>query len=60
MSKERELQREIERAYRVLGEQAEMQNETDINQWFKNGLISEDEKKSLKEYSSWIKGLMGY
>lgn len=52
MSKELEFfQSEIERAYRVLGEQAEMQNETDINNWFKLGIISENEKKALKEYN---------
>lgn len=45
------LQEELKRAYRALAEQAEMQNEMDISQWFKEGMISEDEKNSLRKYN---------
>ena len=45
------LKGELERAYRALAEQAEMQNEADISQWFKDGIISEDEKNSLRKYN---------
>lgn len=52
MSKSAEmLKRELERAYRVLGEQAELQNIADINGFVKNGLITEEEKSHLMEYN---------
>lgn len=35
----------------ALGEQAEMQNDMDINQWFKDGMIYEHERDSLKRYN---------
>lgn len=38
---------EIERAYIVLGEQAEMQNHRDIKEWQKQGLITFEEAKEL-------------
>lgn len=47
----RDLELEIDRAYRVLGEQAEMQNDMDINRWFKDGMIYEHERDSLKRYN---------
>lgn len=45
------FEQEIQRAYMVLGEQAEMQNDMDINEWFKNGMIYEHERDSLKQYN---------
>lgn len=45
------FEREIHRAYIVLGEQAEMQNNLDIDEWFKNGMIYEHERNSLKRYN---------
>lgn len=49
------LQEELKRAYRVLAKQAEMQNEMDISQWFKNGMISEDEKNFLRKYNQQLR-----
>lgn len=46
-----ELKSEIERAYRVLGEQAEMQNYTDIDGWFSDGFINEYERDLLNRYN---------
>lgn len=43
------FEQEIHRAYMVLGEQAEIQNDMDINRWFKDGMICEHEKDSLKK-----------
>ena len=45
------FEQEIHRAYMVLGEQAEIQNDMDINQWFKDGIIYAHEKDSLKRYN---------
>lgn len=45
------FEQEIRRAYMVLGEQAEMQNDMDINKWFKDGMIYEHERDSLKRYN---------
>lgn len=45
------FEQEIYRAYMALGEQAEMQNDMDINQWFKDGMIYEHERDSLKRYN---------
>ena len=45
------FEQEIHRAYMALGEQAEMQNDMDINQWFKDGMIYEHERDSLKRYN---------
>ncbi len=45
------FEQKIHRAYMVLGEQAEMQNNMDMNQWFKDGMISEHERASLKRYN---------
>ena len=45
------FEQEIHRAYMVLGEQAEMQNDMDINKWFKDGMIYEHERDSLKRYN---------
>lgn len=45
------FEQEIHRAYMTLGEQAEMQNDMDINQWFKDGMIYEHERDSLKRYN---------
>ena len=47
----RDFKQEIHRAYMVLGEQAEMQNDMDINKWFKDGIIYEHERDSLKRYN---------
>jgi len=41
---------EIRRAYRVLGYQGAQQNERDIDEWFKSGLITEQEMKELKTF----------
>lgn len=46
-----DLKQEIRRAYMVLGEQAEMQNDMDIDQWLKDGMISVPERDSLKRYN---------
>ena len=35
----------------ILEEQAELQNDMDINQWFKDGMIHEHERDSLKRYN---------
>lgn len=43
------LKRELKRAYKVLGERAEPGNIKDINQWFKDGMITEAEKIHLLE-----------
>ncbi len=45
------FEQKIHRAYMVLGEQAKMQNDMDINQWFKDGMICEHERASLKRYN---------
>lgn len=45
------FEQEIHRAYMALGEQAEMQNDMDTNQWFKDGMIYEHERDSLKRYN---------
>lgn len=45
------FEQEIHRSYMALGEQAEMQNDMDINQWFKDGMIYEHERDSLKRYN---------
>ncbi len=45
------FEQEIHRAYMVLGEQAEMQNDMDINRWLKDGMICEHERDSLKRYN---------
>lgn len=45
------LRQEIHRAYMVLGEQAEMQNDMDIDRWFNDGLICVLERDSLKRYN---------
>lgn len=45
------FEQEIRRAYMVLGEHADMQNEMDITQWFKDGMICEHERDSLKRYN---------
>lgn len=45
------LKRELERAYGVLGERAEPGNIADINQWLKDGMITEAEKIYLLEYN---------
>ena len=45
------FEQKIHRAYMVLGEQAEMQNDMDINQWFKDGMIYEHERDLLKRYN---------
>lgn len=47
----RDLEQEIDRAYRILGEQAEMQNNMDIEQWFSDKTICEHERDSLKRYN---------
>lgn len=39
---------EIIRAYNVLGVQGEFQNERDIEEWFKKGMINESEYEELK------------
>ena len=41
----------IRRTYRVLGLSGECQNITDIEGWYEDGLISEDECVELKEYN---------
>ena len=45
------FEQEIHRAYMILEEQAELQNDMDINQWFKDGMIYEHERDSLKRYN---------
>lgn len=45
------LKREMESAYRVLGEKAESGNIMDINQLHKAGIITEAEKIYLLEYN---------
>jgi hypothetical protein len=45
------FKQEIHRAYMILEEQAELQNDMDINQWFKDGMIHEHERDSLKRYN---------
>ena len=47
----RDFEQEIDRAYRVLGEQAEIQNDMDINEWFKNGTIGDFDRDYLKRYN---------
>ncbi len=45
------FEQEIHRAYVVLGEQAEIQNNMDIDKWFKNGMIYETERNTLMVYN---------
>ncbi len=45
------FEQEIQSAYMFLGEQAKMQNDSNINKWFKNGKIYENERDSLKRYN---------
>ncbi len=45
------FEQEIHRAYMVLGEQAEMQNDMDIDKWFKDGMIYKHERDSLERYN---------
>lgn len=47
----KDFEQEIDRAYRVLGEQAEIQNDMDINEWFKNGTIGDFDRDYLKRYN---------
>lgn len=43
---------EIERALRVLGkDRGELQNETDIEEWYKGGYVNEQEYTELKRYN---------
>ena len=42
---------EIRQAYRVLGLSGERQNVTDIERWYEDGLISEEEYIELEEYN---------
>lgn len=43
---------EIERAIRVLGkDRGELQNDTDIEGWYKEGYINEQEYTELKRYN---------
>lgn len=47
-----ELKREINRAFRVLGaDRGFDQNVTDIINWHKEGIISEDEYRELRRYN---------
>ena len=45
----KEIQREIYRAYRVLGRTAYYQNETDLTNWLTEGYISSDEYDALHQ-----------
>ena len=42
---------EIKRAYRVLGAQAEFQNERDIKAWLKDGYIDQSQAEKLRVFS---------
>lgn len=45
------LMDEIDRAYRVLGTQARMQNHLDIVNWLISGIINTEQYKTLLEYN---------
>lgn len=45
------LMDEIDRAYRVLGVQAEMQNHVDIVNWLSSGIINAEQYKTLLRYN---------
>lgn len=50
--KYRDFELEIVRAYNVLGaEKGSLQNDTDIEAWFKGGYINADEKNRLHGYN---------
>ena len=50
--KYRDFELEIVRAYNVLGaEKGSLQNDTDIEAWFKDGYINADEKNRLHGYN---------
>lgn len=48
----RDFEQEIIRAYTVLGaEKGSLQNDTDIEAWFKDGYINADEKNRLHGFN---------
>lgn len=50
----KEIQREIYRAYRVLGRTAYYQNETDLTAWRTEGYITSDEYDALHQLNRTI------
>lgn len=46
---------EIDRAYEILGrDRGELQNETDIEAWYADGLISISERDELRRYNKYF------
>lgn len=46
---------EIERAFRVLGEEGYFQNLVDLKGWKEEGYINDDEYEKLKEYNKKVR-----